>query len=151
MPDTSPHTPSLYETDFHAWANEQATLLRAGRLEQADIANIAEEIESMGRAEKRELVSRLAVLLMHLLKWRYQSTHRNTSWRLTIEGQRFEILDHLADNPSLRSKLAEVLTSAYRRARIEAAKETGLAIATFPPICPWRYDEIMDEGFWPET
>lgn len=75
---------TLYDQDFYAWANQQAALLRAGRLSEADIENIAEEIESMGRGEKRELVNRLTVLLLHLLKWQFQPSHRGNSWRLSI-------------------------------------------------------------------
>ena len=82
---------TLYDTDFYAWANEQAALLRAGRLSEADIENIAEEIESMGRSERSELVNRLTVLLVHLLKWRYQPGLRGRSWRLTIEEQRDQL------------------------------------------------------------
>ena len=151
MQDTSPKTPSLYDADFYAWANQQAALLRAGRLSEADIANIAEEIESMGRSEKRELVSRLAVLLMHLLKWRFQPKHRGKSWRLTIEIQRIELERHLADNPSLKSKVADALADAYRTARLQAARETKLDAKAFPSSCPWSDEEISDDGFWPET
>ena len=79
-----PKTP-LYDRDFYAWANEQASLLRKGDLSHADIEHIAEEIESMGKTEKRELISRLTVLLLHLLKWRFQPTLRGKSWRLSIE------------------------------------------------------------------
>ncbi|HLB99535.1 MAG TPA: DUF29 domain-containing protein, partial [Acetobacteraceae bacterium] len=93
---------SLYDRDFYAWANEQAALLRAGRLAEADLENIAEEIESMGRSEKRELNSRLRVLLMHLLKWRHQPMLRSKRWSNTIAAQRDDIVDHLADNPSLK-------------------------------------------------
>ncbi|WP_083884722.1 DUF29 domain-containing protein [Thioflavicoccus mobilis] len=75
---------SLYERDFHAWASEQAGLLRAGKLAEADLPHIIEEIESMGRSEKRELVNRLVVLLLHLLKWRYQPGLRGNSWRLSM-------------------------------------------------------------------
>ena len=89
----------LYDHDFYAWANEQAILLREGKLEQADIEHIAEEIESMGKTEKRELVSRLTVLLLHLLKWRFQPTMRGKSWRLSIEEQRIQLALHLRDNP----------------------------------------------------
>src|ERR1700723_1229460 len=92
----------LYEQDFYAWANEQAALLRAGRVSDADLEHVADEIESMGRSEKRELVSRLKVLLTHLLKWQFQSTLRGTSWRLTIEEQRREVAEHLSDDPSLK-------------------------------------------------
>ena len=141
---------SLYERDFYAWANEQAALLRAGKLDSADIENIAEEIESMGRSEKRELNSRLRVLLMHLLKWRHQPMLRSKSWSNTIAAQRDDIVDHLADNPSLKDKLPEVLTSAYRKAILDAAAETGIDSSTFPSTCPWTYDQIMDAAFWPE-
>ena len=151
MPDPITNELPLYERDFYAWANEQAALLRAGRLTEADIANIAEEIESMGRSEKRELVSRLIVLLMHLLKWRYQPGLRSTSWRLTIEIQRRALVRHLADNPSLKSKLPDAIIDAFHDALLEAARETGLAFTTFPADCPWIYDEIVDSQFLPEA
>ncbi|ATQ69418.1 MULTISPECIES: DUF29 domain-containing protein [Methylosinus] len=141
----------LYDKDFYAWAKEQANLLRVGDLARADIAHIAEEIESMGRTEKRELVSRLTVLLLHLLKWRHQPVGRGNSSRLSIANSRDEITDHLADNPSLKSLLVPTLVSAYRYARRKAAVETSLAEETFPETCPWTFEEIMDEGFWPEA
>ena len=141
---------TVYEQDFYAWANQQAALLRAGRLSEADIAHIAEEIESMGKSEKRELVSRLKVLMMHLLKWQFQPTGRSTSWRLTVEEQRREVVDHLADNPSLQSLMDTALASAYGSAVLVAARETGLDIALFPEECPWVYAQIIDRAFWPE-
>src|SRR6185437_16938370 len=95
------------------WANEQAALLRAGKLDAADIEHIAEEIESMGRGEKRELINRLAVLLLHLLKWAYQPERRGKSWRLTIEEQRRHIRRHMQASPSLGSSLDEVMNEAY--------------------------------------
>ncbi len=146
-----PETPSLYDSDFYSWANQQAALLRAGRLSEADIANIAEEIESMGKTEKRELVSRLAVLLMHLLKWRYQQGKRTKSWRVTIRGQRIELTDHLGENPGLKATMEESMRLAYRRARNDATLETALEIEDLPEICPWSYDEIIDDAFWPEA
>ncbi len=141
---------SLYERDFYAWANEQAALLRAGKLESADIENIAEEIESMGRSEKRELINRLAVLLLHLLKWHYQPGLRSTSWRLTIREQRLRLVDHLGDNPSFKSKVVEAIRDAYRLARVGAARETGLAEDTFPSTCPFSFDQAMADDFWPD-
>jgi hypothetical protein len=141
---------SLYERDFYAWANEQAALLRAGKLESADIENIAEEIESMGRSEKRELVNRLAALLLHLLKWRFQPSFRSTGWRLTIREQRYRLGDHLADNPSFKSKVGDAMRDAYRLARVEAARETGLAEDTFPPSYPFTFDQATSEDFWPD-
>jgi len=141
---------SLHETDFYAWSLEQAALLRAGRLGEADLDAIAEEIESMGKTEKRELVSRLTVLLLHLLKWRHQPSHRGKSWRLSIANARNEIVDHLEDNPSLKAVLDSAMEQAYRSARLKAAIETDYDEDEFPARCPWSFAEMMDEGFWPE-
>jgi hypothetical protein len=141
---------SLRESDFYAWSLEQAALLRAGRAEEADLAAIAEEIESLGKTEKRELVSRLTVLLLHLLKWRFQPAGRGDSWRLSIANARDEIADLIADNPSLKSLLDEVTASAYRYARRKAAIETELPEERFPERCPWSFAEAMDAEFWRE-
>lgn len=141
---------TLYDLDFYAWANAQAALLREGKLGQADIENIAEEIESMGRSEKRELLSRLTVLLLHLLKWRFQPKGRGSSWEASIRIQRRQLSRHMADNPSLKVKLPEALGEAYQDAVIAAAEETKLAESTFPTECPWSYDQISDAGFWPD-
>lgn len=141
---------SLYERDFYAWANEQAALLRAGKLDSADIENIAEEIESMGRSEKRELINRLAVLLLHLLKWRFQPGLRGNSWRLSIEEQRLRLVDHLRDNLSLKVQMNSAMDNAYRLAKVDAERETGLARGTFPPSCPFNFNEAASEDFWPD-
>lgn len=141
---------TTYETDFYAWANEQAALLRAGKLAEADIEHIAGEIESMGKAEKRELVNRLTVLLLHLLKWRFQPKWRGSSWETRIKIQRIQTREHMEDNPSLKANLTEYLSSAYRVARLEAADETKLAETTFPPNCPWIFEQAMDPEFWPD-
>jgi hypothetical protein len=141
---------SLHESDFYAWSLEQAALLRAGRIGEADLDAIAEEIESMGKTEKRELVSRLTVLLLHLLKWRHQPSHRGKSWRLSIANARNEIIDHLEDNPSLKVVLDSAMEQAYRSARLKAAIETELDEDAFPARCPWSFAEVMDEGFWPD-
>ena len=141
--------PTLYDQDFYAWANEQAALLRAGQLSAADIEHIAEEIESMGKTEKREMVSRLTVLLLHLLKWQYQQILRGSSWQTTIIVQRLQLADHLDDNPSLRATTGEIIPRAYRLALAEAVAETALPRSTFPAECPWSFDQIMDADFWP--
>lgn len=139
----------IYETDFYGWAMEQADLLRTRRLNEADLDNIAEEIESMGRSEKRELVNRLAVLLTHLLKWQFQPGLRGTSWQLTVSEQRDRLAEHLQDNPSLKPLLPDALRTAYRYARLMAQRETGLADTTFPPACPYSFEQATDEQFWP--
>lgn len=146
MPVKSP----LYDRDFYAWSREQVELLRAGRVAEADIEHIAEEIDSMGRTEKRELISRLTVLFLHLLKWRFQPGKRGQSWEASISNQRDDLADHLDDNPSLRPLLPQALASAYRKACREAVAETGLPASTFPETCPWTVDEVLDAGFWPE-
>ena len=139
-----------YHTDFYAWAMEQAGFLREGRLASADIANIAEEIESMGRAEKRELVNRLAVLLLHLLKWHFQPGFRSASWNSSIREQRIRLRDHLKDNPSLKAHVEEAQSRAYELAVIGAARETGLSEADFPARSPYRFEQVLDDGFWPD-
>ena len=141
---------TLYDTDFYAWANEQAALLRAGRVAEADVENIAEEIESMGRSEKRELVNRLTVLLVHLLKWRYQPSLRGRSWTLTIGQQRRRLVKLLDANPSLKSQLNEALADAYEDARVDAERETRLKSSVFPLACPFTFDDAMNPDFWPD-
>ena len=143
---------SLHDSDFYAWSLEQAALLRAGRVGEADLAAIAEEIESMGKTEKRELVSRLTVLLLHLLKWRHQPTYRSKSWRLSIANARDEITDHLDDNPSLKAVLDNAMEHAYRtgaagRRRFETEFERGRVPGS---DARWSFAQAMDEGFWPE-
>ncbi len=142
---------TLYEQDFYAWANEQAGLLRAGKLTAADIEHIAEEIESMGKAEKRELVSRLAVLLQHLLKWQFHADRRGKSWRLSVIERQRQVERHLADNPSLKARLGESMTDAYGDAILAAARETDLDSENFPADCPWTFEQIMDPAFWPDS
>ena len=145
-----PAKTTRYEDDFYAWSREQAALLRSGKLAQADLTNIAEEIESMGKAERRELISRLTVLLLHLVKWRFQPMMRGRSWRLSIEGQRLDIKDLLDDNPSLGPIVSQSIGHAWRRALIEAERETGLERTRFPAVCPWDSASVLDDDFWPE-
>ncbi len=140
----------LYEQDFYAWSGKQAALLREGRLSEADIGNIAEEIESMGKTEKRELVSRLRVLMLHLLKWRFQPERQGASWRTSIMTQRLDITDHLEDNPSLKSQMDDVIARAYKGALLDAIGETGLPAKTFPQYCPWPFAAMTDADFWPK-
>ncbi|MGF6899465.1 DUF29 domain-containing protein [Paraburkholderia sp. GAS348] len=142
---------ALYERDFYAWANEQAALLRSGKLADADLGHIAEEIESMGRSEKRELVNRLTILLTHLLKWQFQSAFRGRSWQLTVIEQRRKVVAHLEDNPSLKGVLPSAFATAYGYALIEAERETGLPESTFPASSPYTVEQVFDEGFWPDA
>ena len=139
-----------YEADFHAWTHEQAGHLRAGRLSEIDIEHLAEELDHMGARERRELNHRLAVLLAHLLKWQHQPERRGNSWRLTIEIQRLDLSELLAENPSLRPRLGDHVSAAYRKAVLLAAQETGLNKSHFPAECPYSLGSIMDPAYWPE-
>jgi len=138
---------AAHERDFYSWLIEQARHLREGRFEALDRENLAEEIESLGREQFNKLVSALRVLTAHMLKWDHQPSLRSRSWVLSIEEQRLEIADVLSDNPGLRPRIAEAITRAYRRAHIEAAKETGLDEADFPATCPYSFEDIMSRVF----
>ena len=137
-----------YEQDFYGWTQEQSRLLRTGQWQLIDIQNLAEEIEDMGRAEKRELESRLEVLLMHLLKWQFQPSLRSRSWQLTIKEQRLRLQRHLKQNPSLKSAIHDLLADVYQLAVVGAQRETGLDI--FPDVCPYDFEQVMAEAFLPE-
>ena len=138
---------STYDADFYAWANEQGALLRAGKLSDADIANIAEEIESMGRSEKRELVSRLTVLLLHLLKWQLPAgSPRQLLACCRSSNARDELTEHLADNPSLKascpSPCPPPIVGRYGLRRWRPISP----MSTFPAGCPWTFEQAMQEG-----
>lgn len=135
----------LYDRDFYAWTNEQAELLRAGRASELDWSNIAEEIESVGNSLQDQLISRLGVLLAHLLKWRFQPERRGNSWRLTIAEQRRRIDRLLRRNPSLKHELAESFSEAYGDALLMAERETSLPANVFPADSPWTFDQAMQD------
>lgn len=135
---------SLYEQDFHQWTQQMASILRNSRFDQLDIENIAEEIESLGRSDRRELKSRLTVLFMHLLKWHYQPEQRSNSWRATILEQRIRILDLLSESPSLVSYLNGEVDRCYGNAKALATAETGLSSTAFPQDCPYVLPEVLE-------
>ena len=139
----------LYEQDFYRWTMSNARLLRQGRFSEIDAENIAEELESMGRSEKRELVDRLAVLLAHLLKWELQPRRRSRSWEKTILEQRRKIELLLEDSPSLEHEVTGRMERAYKLALKEVAKETGLPPKDLPRPCPYSFEETVDDDFWP--
>lgn len=140
-----------YNTDFYSWLMQNAALLREGRFAEADAEHIAEELEAMGKKEQRELISRLAVLLAHLLQWTFQSVRRTRSWTNTIAAQRMELLDLLEDSPSLRHEMEEKIAKAYERSRLMAENETGIDKNVFPTECPFSLAQILDKEFYPES
>jgi hypothetical protein len=142
---------TTYQHDFHAWLLRNAALLRERKFTAIDADNIAEELETMGRSEKRELVSRLSVLIAHLLKWRHQAARRSRSWKNTVATQRLDIKELLEDSPSLSYELEEPLARAYSKAVLLAEQETGIDRKMFPACCPFSWQELLDEDFLPET
>jgi hypothetical protein len=144
-------TTATYETDFYLWTQQQAALLRQREFNRVDLdlANIAEEIESMGRGQTHSLGSYLHNVIMHLLKWRYQPERRGTSWRLSIFNGRHQIQRLLKDSPSLNPKVVTLIADEYRQARQIAALETGLPLTTFPDQCPFTIEQITGD-FWPD-
>ncbi|MBK5966540.1 hypothetical protein CCR95_21300 [Thiocystis minor] len=140
-----------YENDLVAWAQEQASLLRARRFDLLDITHLAEEIDDVGKSEQRELANRMAVLLVHLLKWQYQAARRGTSWESTIREQRRALARRLQKTPSLRTCLedSDWWEDAWLDARTEATRETGIGFDVFPPVCPWTASNILDDRWTP--
>ncbi|MBW4699987.1 MAG: DUF29 domain-containing protein [Aphanocapsa lilacina HA4352-LM1] len=140
---------SLYEDDFHAWTAQQAALIRARQWERLDIENLAEEIESLGRAERRELESRLAILVGHLLKWQFQSERRSNSWQATIDEQRRQISRLLAAQPSLKAYLVDAFQEGWQSGLRLAVQQTDLPYGHFPGECPYSLEDALDPGFFP--
>jgi len=144
-----PNKIGLYTADIIAWAEEQAGLLRAGRLSELDIDHIAEEIEDVGKSEQRELASRMAVLIAHLIKWQYQPQRRGSSWRRTIRAQRHAIALRIRRTPSLKAVLRdtdwreEIWSDAVAAASAEADLED------LPLTCPWTLIQVLNPDWLP--
>jgi len=130
---------TLYEHDIHAWTQQTVELLRQQRFRELDIEHLVEELECMGRRDRQELVSRLKILLGHLLKWQYQPAHRSGYWRGSILEQRLRIRDLLEDCPSLKPFFPEAVGSAYDDGLRLASRETGLPFGHFQRLYPMRW------------
>jgi Domain of unknown function DUF29 len=152
MSDTLTKRPknALYDTDFYAWTQEQARLLREQRWGDLDLDNLADEVEGVGRSEKREIEHRLEILIAHLLKWTFQPGGRGSSWRGTIGEQRHRLRRLVEDSPSLRGYLQEEALDCYRAGRLRASAETGIAFGLFPEESPFTPEQILDPAFFPE-
>lgn len=137
-----------YETDYYAWTQQQAQFLQHQQWNCLDIVNLVEEIESLGRQERRELRNRLGVLLAHLLKWQFQPQNRSRSWLATIREQRFQVRQLLAESPSLKPYLVEAIELAYQSAVNLAVRETGLSYKTFPPECAYSSEQVLESEFF---
>ena len=142
-----PASAAAYEADFYTWTQEQGARLRTGDLDALDRANLAEEIESLGRSQFDRLVSAWRIVLLHMLKVDYQPSRRTRSWAISIAAHRDNAADILADNPGLRRRVGEAIERAYRGARLEASKETRLPLMRYPASCSYTHDEIVHRAF----
>ena len=136
---------SLYEQDLSAWAAHNAQLLRNGQFNDLDVEHLIEELDDMGKSEQHAIVSHMRILMMHLLKWQFQANLRSSSWRYSIVNARIEIADLLSASPSLQRLPQTELPRVYLQARRLASTETGLLPATFPLICPYELEQVLDE------
>lgn len=143
--------PTLYEQDYYLWLEQTAKLLDRGEWDELDIANRVEEIKDIGKSERRSLESNLTVILLHLLKYKYQPTHRSNSWLSSILEHRIAIKKQLKESPSLKPYLEQVFAECYGDGILRAAVETGLPIDTFPTNSPFTIEEVLDINYLPEA
>ena len=142
---------TLYEQDFYLWTQTTAELLKQQKFDAVDWGNLIEEIETLGRSEKRAVRSHLVILLQHLLKWQFQSERRSRSWQNSIDNDREELSELLADNASLSgSFLLESLPESYTKSRKKASYETTIYLENFPEECPYSLEEILHPEYLPE-
>ena len=142
---------TCYEEDLYAWALKNAALLRAGRVSEIDVQHLAEELEDMGKSERRALRSQLHNLLLHLLKWQFQPSHRGVSWKLLLRNARHRIGIIIEDSPSLRPQIQVLILKEYPTARLDAIDETGLPEASFPQTCPYTLEQVIDIAYFPSA
>ncbi|WP_392481827.1 DUF29 domain-containing protein [Nostoc sp. C110] len=140
-----------YKTDFNLWIEQTAQLLRSHRWHEVDVEHLIEEVEGLGKSERRAIASQLTRLLLHLLKWQYQPQRRSDSWLDSITDSRTQIELAIEDSPSLKNYPTEQLEESYQRARRQAAKQTGIQISVFPEECPYFLELVLDEDWLPEA
>lgn len=140
---------NLYDKDFYAWGKDQLSLLQSKDFESLDLSNVIQEFESVVRREKNELKSKLALLMTHLLKWKFQPDFRSRSWENTISFCRDDLHELLKDSPSLKNEIDKCWDDVYKRSKKEAKKETGL-FREFPDECPFSKEQLLEENWMPE-
>ncbi len=138
-----------YERDYYAWAMKNAQLIRQGKLSEIDLNNIAEELEDVGKSERRALKSHIKNVILHLLKWRYQPNFRGASWRQSVRNGRIAIHEIVTESPSLNRDIAHIIESEYSSAQADAIDETGLSASVFPPTCPFSESQVSGD-YWPD-
>jgi hypothetical protein len=142
---------AFYEKDFYGWIYHNIDLLRQGKLTEINTELLIEELESMAKRDRRELISRFMILIAHLLKWQFQPQRRSGSWQASISEQRIQIVEQLEESPSLNNLLVEGILIAYPKAITLAAKETGLPKTMFPKECPYSIEQLLDDDFYPRS
>lgn len=149
-PSTTHQDPSmkLYERDYYCWLEQTVLHLRQQAFDQLDLEDLIAEIEAMGRSEKRSIESNLRVILMHLLKWKYQPQQRSGSWGGSIAEHRIRVRKSLQDSPSLKNYLLEIFSETYQDAIKIAGRETNLEPEIFPTVCEWTFQQVLDEEYW---
>ncbi|MBV8383546.1 MAG: DUF29 domain-containing protein [Planctomycetaceae bacterium] len=140
----------LYETDEPAWLERMVALLKDKEYGMLDYGNLEDFLEEMARTGRREVKSRLKVLIHHMLKWEHQRDGRSRGWALTIANQQDELTDLLASG-ALRRHAEEALPDAYRKGVRDAMTETGLPRGAFPAACPWSIDDLLRYSMDPAT
>ena len=141
---------ATYTTDFNLWIQRTAQLLRERRWHDIDLEHLIEEIEDLGKSQRRGIASQLTRLLLHLLKWQYQPQRRSDSWLDSITDARTQIELAIKDSPSLRGYTVEQLQQSYQQARSKAAKQTGVSLSVFPEECPYLLELVLEEDWFPE-
>ncbi|MEB3293098.1 MAG: DUF29 domain-containing protein [Synechococcales bacterium] len=145
----NPSDQTLYEQDYVRWLEETAHHLGQKFFDRLDLFNLIEEMEDMGRSEKRSIESNLRIILMHLLEWQYQLEQRSGSWRGSIAEHRIRIRKSLKESPSLKPYLTEVFAESYQDTVHIASQETGIPTHQFPTVCEWSLQQILDEEWIP--
>lgn len=140
---------TLYDTDYYLWIQKTIELLNEEKFREIDIINLIEEIEDMGKSEKKSITSNLRILLMHLLKYKYQPEKRTNSWLFTIREHRKRLKESFKISPSLKRYYDEVFVESYQDARELAADETGLSINTFPELSPFTSEDTLNQDYLP--
>lgn len=159
MEENDMSTQALYDKDFYAWIYHNIELVKAKRWDEIDAEILIDELESMAKQDRHELVSHLIILIAHLLKWPFQKQQLSAqwhgfdgqSWKRSIDEQRVQIEEQLEISPSLKPFLPQAVQKSYQRAVKLAVKETGLPETTFPTTCPYTIEQLIDENFYPKS
>lgn len=141
---------NTYLVDFNRWIDHTAQLLRDRRWQEIEVDHLIEEVEDLGKSQRRAIASQLTRILLHLLKWRYQPERRSDSWLDSITDARTQLELAIEESPSLKEYPLEKLEDSYQRARRQAAQQTNLDISLFPESCPFAIANILDESWLPE-